>query len=69
MIVMAGQAKPRTVLTAEGDGVIVDGRPFSVYLALEDARRDKASHCAFWRDKERFDVRTDVAWDVREWAG
>lgn len=69
MIRMAERTRPLTVLSSEGDGVIVDGKPFSVWQALQDARRDKAMTVALFRDKERFDVRTDVQWKVEGWAG
>ena len=67
---MSGPAKhrPLTLLESEGDGVIVDGHPWSVWLAIEDGRRDKAPTVALWRDKTRFEIRTDVQWSIKEWG-
>lgn len=57
-------SRPLTKLEGGGTGLIVDGKPFSIYLAIEDARRDKQKTVALFRDKDRFDVRTDVEWKL-----
>ena len=57
-----------TLLECEETGVIVDGAPWSVWLAIQDGRRDKARTVALWRDKNRFEIRTDVDWKITEWG-
>ena len=59
-----------TLLEApDHDGVIVEGSPWGVWMAVDDARRSGLESVALFRGKDRFDVRTDVAWRIKEWEG